>query len=223
MASLLLFLALQELMTPGEVVLAELARDPTPALLREAAEIHRYPASMEEKEALFAAIAQATKDKRADVRVAALLALAETRDPRAGALFEPHLRELDPSPEEKQVVLTAIEAVGRLRLESLIPSLLRLAKDSRDPTVADESLLALGAFGASNSRERKALVEKVLALARTLKRDRRRWHRLSAPALRSLQLLTGMRLSTLDLFSEWWKVAKEEKDPFPPTPAAGRG
>jgi HEAT repeat protein len=214
MTSLILLLALQELLTPGEFVLAELARDPTPALLREAAELHRYPASPEEKEALFAAIAKATKDKRVAVRVAALLALAETGDARAGALFEPHLRDLAPDPEEKQVVLTAIEAVGRLRLESLVPALLNLAKSSRDMTVADEALLALGGFAGSNPRERKALVEKVLALARTLKRDRRRWRRLSAPALRSLQLLTGMRLATLDLFTEWWKVAKDEKDPF---------
>lgn len=218
MTSVLLLFALQELLTPGEQVLAELAREPTPALLREAAELHRYPASKEEQEALFEAIAKATKDKRPKVRVAALLALTETGDSRAGALIEPHLRELDPSAEEKQVVLTAIEAAGRLHLESLVPSLLQLAKNSRDMTVADESLLALGAFAGSNSRERKALVEKVLGLARALKRDRRRWRRLSAPALRSLQLLTGMRLSTLDLFSEWWKLAKEEKDPFPPPP-----
>jgi len=216
MASLLLLLALGDLRTPGEVVLEELAREPTPALLREAAQLYRYPASPEEREKLFTAIGAATKDRSAEIRVAALLAVAETGDGRAGALLEPHLREGNPSAEEKQVVLTAIEAAGQLRIESLVNALLNLAKGSRDMTVADESLLALGAFHDTSTRERKALFERVLGLAKALERDKRKWRRLAAPALRSLQLLSGKRLSTLDLFTEWWKVAKEEKDPFTP-------
>lgn len=217
MTSLILFLALQELLTPGELVLAEMARDTTPALLKEAAEIYRYPASEAEKAALFDAIGRATKDKRIKVKVAALLALAETGNADAGALLEPHLREKNPSAEEKQVLLTAVDAVGRLKIGSLVPSLMQLAKSSKDLTVADQALLALGKFHDTNSRERKALVEKVLALAKTLKRNRGRWRRLSAPALRCLQLLTGMRLSTVELFAGWWKVAKERKDPFTPS------
>jgi len=210
-SALLLLLALE---TPGEVVLAELAKDRTPALLQEAAELHRYPASKDEKEKLFQAIGAATSDSRIEVKVAAILALAETGDARAGALLEPFLRETSPSREEKRVVLTAIEAVGRLKLDGLVTSLLGLAKGSRDMTVADEALLALGAFRDRNPRDRKALVERVLSLAKSLKRDRRKWRRLSAPALRSLQLLTGRRLSTLRLFEEWWDVAKERPDPF---------
>jgi HEAT repeat protein len=213
----LLLLALQELLTPGEIVLAELARDPTPVLLKEAAEIYRFPYSEAERAALFEAIGRASKDKRIKVRVAALLALAETGNEKAGPLIEPHLREKNPSPEEKQVLLTAVDAVGRLKISSLIPSLMQLAKSSKDMTVADQALLAIGRFHDSNPRERKALVEKVLALAKSLKRSRGRWRRLSAPTLRCLQLLTGMQLNTVELFAAWWKVAKEKKDPFTPS------
>ena len=63
-------------------------------------------------------------------------------------------------------------------------------------------------------RERKALVDKALALAKSMKRNRRRWRRMRAPALRCLQLLTGLKLNSVDLFAEWWKVAKDSKEPF---------
>ena len=214
MISIVLLLALQELLTPGEVVLAALALDPTPALLKEAAEIYRYPTSDAERQALFEAVGRATKDKRIDVRVAALRALSAMGDPKAGALLEPHLREKNPSPEEKQVLLTAVDAAGRLKLSSLVPSLLQLAKGSKDPTVADQALLALGRFHDTNARERRSLVEKVLQLAHTLARDRRRWRRLRPPALRCLQLLTGQKLNSVELFAAWWKVAKDSKTPF---------
>ncbi|MEM8883464.1 MAG: HEAT repeat domain-containing protein [Planctomycetota bacterium] len=214
--SLLLLLDLQ---TPGEEVLAALAKQPTPALLKEAAEIYRYPTSEAEATRLFEAAGAATKQADPVVRVAALRALASMGDPKAEIYLEPFLRQKNPKPDEKQALLTAIDAVGRLRIGSLIPSLLALAKTSKDPTVADQALLALGAYAESNMRERKRLVDQVLALAQSLQRNRGRWRRLRPPALRSLQLLTGQRLSSVELFAGWWKVAKERKDPFTPSSA----
>ena len=235
MRSLLLFLATlvsaEELRTPGEEVLAALAeasdseaRDweaSTVLLLREASDVYRYPASEKEAAALFAAIGAATRSKSRKVQVAALRALGSMRNPKAAVFIEPFLREKNPKPEERDALFTAIDATGRLRIGSLIPSLLALAKGGKDPTVADLALLAIGRFAESNSRERKALIEKTLALARSLQRNKRRWNRLRAPALRCLQMLTGQRLNSVDLFADWWKVAKEARDPFASIGATG--
>ncbi|MHC4952425.1 MAG: HEAT repeat domain-containing protein [Planctomycetota bacterium] len=208
-----------DLLTPGEEVLRELAEQAEDeramvALLREASDIYRYPAAPSEATALFGAVGKATRSKSAVVRVAALRALASMGDPKAAAFVEPFLREMKPKPEERPALLTAIEAAGRLHVTTLVPPLLALAKSGQDPTVADQALLALGRFSVLPVRERKSLVDKVLALSKSLKRNRRRWRRLAAPALRSLQLLTGKKLNSVELFADWWKVARESKDPF---------
>lgn len=221
-ATLLLFAAVvsaEELRTPGEEVLAALVEQKQDeaamvSLLREASDIYRYPASAKEADALFAAAGKATQSKNRKVQVAAVSALAAMGDPKAAVFIEPFLREKNPKPEERAALFTAIDATGRLRVASLIPSLLSLAKAGKDPTVADLALLALGRFAQSNSRERKALIDKALGLSRSLQRNKRRWNRLRAPALRCLQMLTGQRLNSVDLFADWWKVAKERPDPF---------
>jgi len=208
-----------ELLTPGEEVLRALReaddddRDKI-MLLREATQIFRYPASEKEAAALFAEAGKATRSKRSEVRVAAIRAVASMGAPKAASLIEPFLREKDPTPEERPALLMAIEAAGRLHDATLIPSLLALAKTGKDPTIADQALLALGAYHELTNRERKALVDKALALAKSMKRNRRRWRRMRAPALRCLQLLTGLKLNSVDLFAEWWKVAKDAKEPF---------
>jgi len=208
-----------ELLTPGEEVLRALAkaadddRDKVD-LLREATELYRYPASKKEAASLFEAAGKATRSKNPYVRLAAVRAVASMGDPRAAALIEPFLREKDPTPEERPGLLAAIEASGRLHVATLIPPLLALAKSGKDPTIADQALLALGRFHALPTRERKSLMDKVLVLAKSMQRSRRRWNRMRAPALRCLQLLTGRKLNSVDLFVDWWKVAKDRKQPF---------
>ena len=212
-ALLLLFADLQ---TPGEELLAALKQKATPELLKQAGELYRFPGSKEEAQALFDAACAATKASDAPVRIAALRALATMGDPRAAEFIEPFLREKNPDASEKKVVLTAIEAAGRLRVGALVSSLLNLAKGAKDMTVADEALLALGAFHQATIRERKQLVDRVLLLSQSLKRSRRKWNRLRPPALRSLQLLTGQRMNNVEQFAEWWALAKSRKDPFIP-------
>lgn len=209
----------EELSTPGEEVLRELADTPDDdrakiALLREATELYRYPASEKEAQALFEAAGKATRSKNAEVRLAAVRAVASMGHPKAAALIEPFLREKNPKPEERPALLSAIEAAGRLHDPTLIPSLLALAKSGKDPTIADQALLALGRFHALPMRQRKALVDKALDLTKSMARNRRRWSRMRAPGLRCLQLLTGQKLNSVDLFIDWWKVAKDRKDPF---------
>jgi len=211
--------AAEELLTPGEEVLralesaAEGSREQI-ALLREATELYRYPATAAEAEALFAAAGKATRSKNPEVRLAAVRAISSMGGAKAAAIIEPFLRETAPSPEERPALLTAIQAAGRLHAPTLIPSLLALAKSGKDPTIADQALLALGQFHKLPVRERKALVEKVLALTKSMSRNRRKWNRMRAPGLRCLQMLTGHKLNSVDLFAEWWKVAKDQKNPF---------
>lgn len=211
--------AAEDLLTPGEEVLRALAdagdddRDKID-LLREATELYRYPASAAEAEALFEAAGKATRSKNAEVRLAGVRAVASMGGPKAAALIEPFLRELNPKPDQRPALLTAIQAAGRLHVPTLVPSLMALAKSGKDPTIADQALLALGQYHKLSNRERKALVDKVLALTKSLSRNRRRWNRLRAPGLRCLQLLTGRKLNSVELFADWWKIARDAKQPF---------
>jgi len=213
--------AAQELRTPGEQVLEELSRalaagdDARAAsLVAEAGELYRWPASPEEAEALLRAAGEASRAKSPRVAAAAVRALGRTGAPAAAAYVERFLRAAKAAPGEEEATLAAIEAAGRLRAAVLVPALQRLAKDSPDLVLADQALLALGEFCGAERSVRKGVTDKVLDLCQTLSRRRARWDRLRAPGLRALQRLVGRRMNTVGQFTDWWRHARGQPDPF---------
>lgn len=207
----------EELLTPGEQVLRELeaalAEDPARvvALLGEAGELYRYPATPEEAAALLRAAGRATRHADARVQAAALRAIAAMGAPAGAAYVEPFLRDMKVAPGAEAVTLAAVEAAGRLRPPSLVPALLRLARKSKNLTLADRALMALGRYRTAPERLREQVTEKVLEATKALSRQRSRWRRLRAPALRALQLLTGRKLNSVEMFTLWWKYHRKHE------------
>jgi HEAT repeat protein len=204
-----------ELLTPGEQVQRELSDalakrrfDDAVRLLGEVGGLYRYPASQVEARALLALAASATRSESPAVAQAALRAVGGTGAEEAAAILKPFLRSRDP------LALSAVQAAGRLRHESLIPPLLDLAKSAADATVADQALFSLGAYASSPPSVRRRVTERVLSLCQSISRNRQRWRRLRAPGLRALQRLMGRRLNSVQQFTDWWKFAKGKKDPF---------
>jgi len=205
-----------DLLTPGEQVLAELdaalaAADAERAvpLLREVGGLYRYPASADEAAALLKLAGRATRADDVAIARAAVEALGETHSKDAAPFLDPFLRGGDPA-----LMVSAVQAAGRLRLTSHIPALLKLAHKGSDLTVADQALGALGEYCAAHKGVRKGVTDKLLSTSRSLRGNRKRWRRLRAPAIRSLQRLTGQRMNSVQMFTDWWKVAKTRKDPF---------
>jgi len=214
-----------ELLTPGEQLLAELAAaraagDAARAvpLLRELVALHEWPASPAEGERLFQAAVDATRDPLPAIRSEALASLGAIGDPKAGDVVAEFLKEKAADATEEGVVIAASRAAGRLRIASLIPPLLRLAQESRNAVVAEQALFALGEFAASGDSTRKNVIDRILPLAQALSRQRERWIRLRAPALRCLQQVTGKRLNSLQQFADWWKWARTQREPFAGSP-----
>jgi hypothetical protein len=200
-------LAAEELLTPGEQVMRELetalAVSDGPAaarLLAEVGEIFRHPASPEEARALLAAAGAATRSRIASVQAAALRAVGATGAPEGAALVEPFLRSLDVEKGAEPTVFAAVEAAGLLHPAPLVPALLRLAQGSPNLTLADQALVALGGYRDAPPDLRRQVAEKVLDLCDSMSRQRPRWQRLRAPGLRALQLLTGKKLNSVEMF-----------------------
>ncbi len=210
-----------ELLTPGEAVLKDLTKalakdDQTTAIarLREIGDLYRYPASPAEAKRLLDAAAKAARSPRPRIAVAALRALGRTRSAAAAAHISAFLKAPSQIPAGVPALVAAVQAAGRLRQSSLYPPLLRLAKSAGDKTVADQALFALGEFGRSDPTMRRKVFEQVLNLCPALMRGRARWRRLRAPTLRALQVLSGRRLNSVAMFRDWWRVAKERRNPF---------
>lgn len=199
--------ALRDALAKGETARAE-------ALLTEAGELYAWPASTRERDQLFEAIAAATRAPQPAVCCAALRALGATGSPKAAEQVEPFLRELRTGADGESVAIAAVRAAGRLRHRSLVAPLVKLAQKSSHMTVADQALLALGEWCREPDAARKQVVEKVLSTTNSLRRDRRRWNRLRAPALRALQRLCDRKLNSYQMFLNWWKHAKTTRRPF---------
>jgi hypothetical protein len=95
-----------------------------------------------------------------------------------------------------------------------VAPLVKLATKSSHLTVAEQAFLALGEWCREPDGARKQAVEKVLSAANSTRRQRSRWNRLRAPALRALQRLCGRKLNSYDMFLAWWKHAKTTRKPF---------
>lgn len=210
-----------ELLTPGEQVQRELraalaAKDDDKAvdLLAEVGGLYRYPASAAEAQALLKLAAEAARSGSSRVAVAALRALGDSGAREAATHIEPFLRGLKPAAGEKARMVAAVQAAGRLREPGLVTPLLKLAKGSSDLTVAERAFFALGEYAASDVALRKSTAARTLDICQSASRQRARWRRLRAPALRALQELIGRRLNTVTAFTDWWKVIKDRKDPF---------
>jgi len=213
--------AAQALLTPGEQVERELTRalaagdeSAATALLHELGPLYHYPASEQEARDLLTLATNATRSKQPAVVEAALRALGKTGAPQAAGVVSGYLRKTKPRREERAIVLAAVAAAEEMRSPALAAPLLQLAKTSTDSTVADQALLALGSYCSSPANLRLDLAGKTLDAARALKRERKRWRRLRAPALRALQRLMGRRINSLDQFGDYFKVLKERKRPF---------
>ena len=133
---LLLWIPLADWQTPGEEILVAIKAGATPENLRKAGELYRYPASPAEAQALFDAIAAASKTGTPEIRIAGIRALAATGELKAAQYFEPHLREKNPSAAEKRVVLTAVESYPQ---ESCIAEMQWVAPAGCDPWSRDFS------------------------------------------------------------------------------------
>ena len=120
--------------------------------------------------------------------------------PEGAAYVEPFLRSGEVEKDEEPLVLAAVEAAGRLRPPVLVPQLLRLAQGSPNLTLADQALVALGRYRDADPELRRQVAAKVLDVCESLSRQRPRWQRLRAPGLRALQLLTGRKLNSLEMF-----------------------
>lgn len=211
----------EPLRTPGEQVLDEL-RDGLAkgeqarvvALLAEAGELYAWPASNRERDQLFEAMVNGTRAPQAAIRCAALGALGRCGGSKAAEQVEPFLRELKTGAENEAVAIAAIRASGRIRHRSLVAPLVKLAQKSSHLTVADQAFFALGEWRHEPDGVRKQVVEKVLSAANSIRRDRRRWNRLRAPALRALQRLCDRKLNSYGMFLDWWKHAKTTRTPF---------
>jgi hypothetical protein len=204
-----------ELLTPGEQVLKDLAvalgvgdSEAAVPLLGEVGSLYRYPASRAESASLLKMAISATRHENQAIAVAAVKALGASGASDAAAALKPFLRAREP------LVLPSVLAAGRLGHEILIAPLADLAKSSGNVTVADQAYFALGAYQASSISVRRRVTEKVLSLCQTASRNRGRWRRLRAPALRALQRLIGRRLNSVQQFSDWWRHVKTRKDPF---------
>ena len=171
------------------------------------APVHAEVATAEAK-ALLDLAAKAARHKNPAIAHAALQAVGATRAPEGAAILKPYLRSKEP------LALAAVQAAGKLRHDTLIPSLLDLAKTSSNLTAADQALFALGAYCDSALAVRKRVTERVLSLCQSISRNRKRWRRLRAPGLRALQRLMARRLNSLQQFSDWWKFRKGSKNPF---------
>jgi len=211
----------EELLTPGEAVLRELARaraagDHETAVerLREVGDLYRYPASEAEAKRLLEAAADAARAEELRVAVAAWRALGRTRSAAAAEHVARALKTPRLIPAGTPALVAAVQAAGRIRHRSLYPPLLRLAKSGRHPTVSDQALFALGEYGRSDPSMRRKVFEEVLDLCPSLMRSRKRWRRLRAPALRALQILSGRRMNSVAMFEDWWNAAKSRPDPF---------
>jgi hypothetical protein len=227
LAFALALLAAEELRTPGEEVLAELeaalrsgdsAR--AVALLAEAAEIHAYPASAEEARRLLAAAAQASASRDLATAAAALRALGAMGDEAAVPHVEFFLRELSCPPGEEPLRVEAVRAAGRLAAPALLAPLVNLARRGGNVTLAEQAFLALGEYARAPAALRAQAVERTLdaasALSRAPAKEEARARRLRPAALRALQRLAGVPLSSVEQYEVYWAAAKRRKDPFAP-------
>ena len=220
------WLAAQELRTPGEEVLEEIyaarALNDEAALaksLREAGEIHRYPAGEREARALLDAVLPSLKARADQVVIAALDALARMAAEETGREIEPFLRSFKPGLPELPRYLAALRAAAAVRAPVLVAPLLNVARKCEDITVAGQAWMALSSYHAAPPALRKQVVSKTLEAASALSRGQGRARRarrfaLRPSALRALQLLVGRKLNSVEQFSDWWKIAKTRKDPW---------
>jgi hypothetical protein len=216
----------QELRTPGEEVLEEIyaarALNDEAALarsLREAGEIHRYPASEREARKLLEAVLPSLKARADQVVIAALDALTRMAAEETGREIEPFLRSFKPELSVLPRYLAALRAAAAVRAPVLVAPLLNVARKCEDITVAGQAWMALSSYHAAPVALRKQVVSKMIEAASALSRGqgrarRARWFAMRPPALRALQLLVGRKLNSVDQFSDWWKIAKTQKNPW---------
>lgn len=219
-------LGAQELRTPGEEVLEEIyaarALNDEAALaksLREAGEIHRYPASEQEARALLEAVLPSLKSRADQVVIAALDALTRMAAEETGREIEPFLRSFKPDRTELPRYLAALRAAAAVRAAVLVAPLLNVARKCEDITVAGQAWMALSSYHATPPALRKQVVSKALDAASSLSRSqgrgrRTRWVALRPSAVRALQLLVGRKLNSVEQFADWWRIAKSLKDPW---------
>ncbi len=218
----------QDLRTPGEEVLAgikqalrEARSEEAVKLLGEVGGLYRYPASPEEAKALLQAAGDAARARDPAVAKAALRALGETRSPDAGQHIEPLLRQLKPTPQQRELALAALWAAARTPSSVLVQPLVAQARKGYDLTLAEEAFKALGGFHAAPPDLRARVADQLLTTALLVSRKSQRWRRLRAPALMALQQVIGRPLNNVRQFTEWWAVARNRADPFttPSSPA----
>ena len=183
-------------------------------LLGQVGELYRYPASPEEAEALLRAAGAATRARDPAVQTAALRAVGRTGAAAGASYVEPFLRSVNVEGGDQPVVLAAVEAAGRLSPPALVPPLLKLAQKSPNITLAAESFVALGRYRDAPVELRKHVAGKVLEVCEYVSRRQARWRRLRASGLRALQQLMGRKLNSVQMFTDWWRLAKTRKDPF---------
>ena len=211
----------QDLRTPGEEVLVgikqalrEARSADTVKLLGEIGGLYRYPASPEEAQALLQTAADAARARDPAVAMAALRALGETRSPEAGQHLEPFLRQLKPTPQQRELALAALWAAARAPSSVLVQPLVAQARKGYDLTLAEESFKALGGFHAAPPELRGRVADQLLTTALLVSKQSRRWRRLRAPALMAMQQVIGRPLNNVRQFTQWWTVVRNRPDPF---------
>jgi len=216
----------EELETPGQEVLREIAESSAAGrnakwagLLNEAADLHAYPASAGEAEALRHAAATALAAESERVLLAAIRAVGRMRHLAVDKEIAVFLRPLKPSGVETERLLAAIEAAARMHTPALLAPLSRQARQGEHMVVAEQAWKAIGAYEMAPMESRRAATDTALQGAESLargsgKKKRARWRRLRAPALRALQRLIGRKLNTVAQFGDWWRIARKRDDPW---------
>ena len=164
------------------------------------------------------ALPKASKDER--VAEAALLALGETGDPRAGRHIRLFLRQRD-AEKTSLTLRAAIHAASAAPSSALVKPLLTLATRSGHAEVIRDATRALANYGEIQGRERivRTLLaslkkcmpaddEKVLSVRPQDVVDARRWTTLCGQVPGVLNKLTGRRASSVDA---WFVLYDEYK------------
>ncbi len=165
------------------------------------------------------------------VKIRALRAIGEMKDPSGGKYLKPYLKQSNPK-KRGPTMEAAIEAAGLAPSPSLVPALLTIVKRSKDYGVASQAMLSLGKYGHMKSKRKMILMELVKTVAkdrpgsrgRQDKTDdpdyslppassgedtRNRWQALAATLTPALNELTGRKLKFPE---EWFQTVKSRKN-----------
>ena len=165
------------------------------------------------------------------VKIRALRAIGEMKDPSGGKYLKPYLKQSNPK-KRGPTMEAAIEAAGLAPNPSLVPALLRIVKKSKDYGVAAQAMRSLGKYGDMKSKRKMILTQLVktvakdrpgvrrgkdtdgdgdidLGSARTGEEAQNRWQALSATLTPTLNELTGRKLKFPE---EWFQTVKSYKN-----------